>query len=401
MTTSTETSTTTRSPTHAAAGGPLGRLRKSARSRSVPVGRRFGFVDRRRAALTVLGVAASLLLVLVLGGIFAGAIDRVTHYIRTSPAEVFVSQAGVRTMHMSASVLPADTAAQVAAVPGVAWTSSIGFASGSLAGPQGRQLTYLIGYDTATGRGGPTRLSAGRAPATGEAVLDERAADQLGISLGSGFTVLGARVTAVGFSSGGSSITNTTVFVDEAEFASIRGPQPAYMLVGTTVGADPITVANRVQQAVPGVTAQTRQQFADSEARVVTDMSADLLKLMSSIGLLIALAVIALGLMTATLNRLRDFAVLKALGACTRRLAGAVAVQVAWTVLLGVTIATVAALVLAQALPLAAPTVDIVITPAAVARLTGLTVLVGLVAGLWPLRRIAAVDAATAFRESR
>lgn len=63
-------------------------------TRSVPVGRRFLLGDRRRTALTVLGVAASLLLVLVLGGIFAGAVDRVTHYIRTSPAEVFVSQTG-------------------------------------------------------------------------------------------------------------------------------------------------------------------------------------------------------------------------------------------------------------------------------------------------------------------
>ena len=370
-------------------------------SRQVPVGRRFGFADRRRATLTVLGVAASLLLVLVLGGIFAGAIDRVTHYIRTSPADVFVSQAGVRTMHMSASVLPAGTVARVAAVPGVAWASPIGFASGSLAGPQGRQLTYLVGYDTATGRGGPTRLVAGRPPRVDEAVLDEQAADQLGIRLGTRFTVLGVPVTAVGFSSGGSSITNTTVFVNAVEFARIRGPHTAYLLVGTTPGADAATVADRVGQVVPGVTVQTREQFADSEARVVTDMSADLLKLMSSIGLLIALTVIALGLMTATLNRLRDFAVLKALGARTRLLVGAIAVQVGWTVLLGVAVATLAAVVLAQALPVAAPAVDIVITPAAVARLTGLALLVGLVAGLWPLRRIAALDAATAFRESR
>ena len=53
-----------------------------------------------------------------------------------------------------------------------------------------------------------------------------------------------------------------------------------------------------------------------------------------TIGLLIALAVIALGLMTATLNRLRDFAVLKALGGRTPRLARAVAMQVLLTVVL-------------------------------------------------------------------
>jgi putative ABC transport system permease protein len=367
----------------------------------VPVGRRLLFVDRRRAALTVLGVAAALLLVLVLGGIFAGAVERVTYYIRTSPADVFVSQAGVRTMHMSASALPADVAVDAARMPGVAWASPIGFATGSLAGPGGRQLTYLVGYDPGTGRGGPTRLVAGRAPGPGEAVLDEQAADQLGIDVGTRFTVLGSQLRAVGFATGGSSITNTTVFVDLDQFARTRGPQPAYLLVGTTPGADPGLVAQRLERTLDGVTAQTREEFAASEARVVTDMSADLLKMMSTIGLLIALAVIALGLMTATLNRLRDFAVLKALGSTTRGLAGAVAVQVTWTVALATAVATVAAVLLARVLPTVAPAVDIVITPAAVVRLTVLTAAIGLVAALSPLRRIAALDAATAFRETR
>ena len=130
-------------------------------------------------------------------------------------------------------------------------------------------------------------------------------------------------------------------------------------------------------------------------------MSADLLRLMSSIGLVIALAVIALGLMTATLNRLRDFAVLKALGARTPRLAAAVAMQVLLTVVLASTVATTAALGLAWLLPLAAPAVQISITTAAVAQTTTTALLVGLIAALWPLRRIAALDAATAFRETR
>ncbi|MGH3505859.1 MAG: hypothetical protein ACRDO2_01500, partial [Nocardioidaceae bacterium] len=86
------------------------------------------------------------------------------------------------------------------------------------------------------------------------------------------------------------------------------------------VGTEPTAAANvadRISAALPGVTTQTREEFATSEARIVTDMSADLLRLMSTIGLLIALAVIALGLMTSTLNRIRECAVLKALGATT------------------------------------------------------------------------------------
>jgi len=97
------------------------RARRPSIGGAVPVGRRVLFADRRRGALTVAGAAAALLLVLVLDAIFAGALARVTAYIRTSPADVFVSQAGVRTMHMSASALPPGAPARVAEVSGVAW----------------------------------------------------------------------------------------------------------------------------------------------------------------------------------------------------------------------------------------------------------------------------------------
>jgi putative ABC transport system permease protein len=367
----------------------------------VPVGRRFLFADRRRGALTVAGVTAALLLVLILDAVFAGALARVTFYIRTSPADVFVSQAGVRTMHMSASALPPGTADRAAEVPGVAWAAPIGYASGAIGGPTGRQLAYVIGYDPSTGHGGPTRLVRGGAPGDREAVVDELAAHQLGLAIGSTATVLGIPLRVSGLSSGGTSITNTTVFVTRGQFATMRGSAASYLLVRAKGGVDPGTLAHQLAAALPGTTAQTRTEFAASEARIVTDMSADLLRLMSLIGLLIALAVIALGLLTATLARLREYAVLKALGASTGRLAGTVASQVLWTVTLALAAATVLVLLLAAALPALAPTLQLSVTAGSVARLGVAGLLAGSIAALLPLRRLAAVDAATAFQESR
>ena len=368
---------------------------------AVPLARRMLASDRRRAGLTVLGVASSLLLVLLLDGILAGAIERVTAYINASPATLFVSQSGVRTMHMSASALPPDAAADARSVPGVDWAAAIGFGTGSLAGPGGRMLTYLIGYDTEAGYGGPGWLVAGRPPRAGEAVLDQQAADRLGLSVGDSAVVLGERVRVSGLSTGGTSITNTTVFVGQAQYARMRGPRLSYLLVGTDPGVGPEAVADRLRSSLRGVTVQTREEFASSEARIVSDMSADLLRLMSAIGLLVALAVVAVGQMAATLARVRDFAVLKALGATGARLVVTATAQAFWTVVLGALLAAVAALAIGWLLPLAVPAIQVSVTPAAVARTTGGALLVGLLAAVWPVRRVATVDAATAFRESR
>ena len=130
-------------------------------------------------------------------------------------------------------------------------------------------------------------------------------------------------------------------------------------------------------------------------------MSADLIRLMATIGLLIALAVIALGLVTTTLSRLRDYAVLKALGATGLRLTATVTVQAGWIVGLALATAVLAAVVIAAVLPTVAPTIQMSVTVGSVAR-TGIAALgVGLLAASLPLRRLATLDAATAFREAR
>ncbi len=74
----------------------------------------------------------------------------------------------------------------------------IWYASGVVATDTGRQLSYVIGYDPATGRGGPTRLVAGRTPAEGEVVLDELGAGQIGVRIGDSVTLLGAPHIVVG-----------------------------------------------------------------------------------------------------------------------------------------------------------------------------------------------------------
>ncbi len=61
-----------------------------------------------------------------------------------------------------------------------------------------------------------------------------------------------SRLRVVGLSSGGSSITNTTVFVARTEFANIRGDRVSYLLVGTEPARMRRTVADRISAAVPG-----------------------------------------------------------------------------------------------------------------------------------------------------
>jgi putative ABC transport system permease protein len=366
--------------------------------RGVPLARRNLFQDRRRVLLSTGGVAVALLLVLVLGGIFAGAMRQLTGYVDRSGADLVVSQAGVTTMHMSASVLRPDIADRVREAPGVAWAEPIRYTTGMVSSPAGQSASYVIGYDPTARHAGPSRLAAGHQPGAGEAVLDRQAADQLGVQVGDRVRVLGRPFRLVGLSTSGTNIANTTVFITSGDFARLRGPAQAYVLVGARPDADLGLLRARLEGIPPGVTVQTSGQFAAAERRIVTDMSADLLRIMSGIGFGIALAVVALTLFNATVAKTREYGVVKALGARPGRLAAAVAAQAAWSVTLALATATVLALLLAVVLGRLNPAMAIWIAPGGVAR-TGLgALLVGVAGAVLPIWRVLRVDPAASFR---
>ena len=367
----------------------------------VSLARRNLFQDRRRALLAVLGVGASLVLVLVLDGVFAGAMRQVNAYVRSSPADVFVAQKDVRTMHMTQSALPPETVDAVRAVDGVAWAEGLRYTTSIVESDDGKQLTtYVLGYDTTTGRGGPRRLAAGQPPGPGEALVDDVAAGELGIDVGDAVSILGAPtpLRVSGLSTNGTNIINTTVFVRSEDFARLRGDTFAYVLAGAEPGVTAGTLAQRLSDALPDTTVQTRTEFARQEANVVRDMAADVMRIVTVIGFLIALAVIGLTLFTATLAKLREYGVVKALGASSGRLAATVAAQAAWSVALGLAVAVALSVVIGAAIGAATPNVQVAIETGSVIRTGAGALVVGALAALLPLRRVLRVDPATAFR---
>lgn len=367
--------------------------------RRVPIARRALFQDRRRAALAAGGVGAALLLVLLLDGIVAGGMRQVTAYVRTSPADAIVAQGGVKTMHMSMSALPMDTIERVRDVDGVAWAEGLHYASSTISAGDERELSYVFGYDPG-GRLGPHRLTAGTVPSPGEALVDRVAADRLGLRVGGDVQVFGEALTVSGIFEGGTSMINTTTFITAADYERLRGPSIAYVFAGVSPGVDDDAVVARIAAALPFTTVQTRAQFAREEASIVGDMAADLMQIMSIVGFLIALAVIGLALFTLTLAKLREHAVVKALGARNLAVGSIVLRQAVWTVATALGVAVLLALGVGALVARAMPALLITINVGSVLRAGIGALVVGALGSIIPLRRVLRVDPATAFRRA-
>lgn len=367
-------------------------------SRSVALARRNLFADRRRAAMAIGGIGSGLLLVLLLSGIFSGIRAQASEYVDASPADVFISQEGVRTMHMSVSSLAPDRVDAVRAVPGVAWAESLRYTGAVLGSGSTKAMSYVVAHDPSARTVGPSHVVSGALPGPGELLIDESAATRLQIGVGAPVALFGTTLRVSGISSGGTMAMNTTVFLSTAEFTRLAFDKVSFVLVGAEQGIGGEELARRIGGSVTGITAQSKASFAAEEGEVIDDTLSDMTRAMVGIGFLVSMSLVALTLTTVTLSNTREYGVIKALGGTSATVVRAVVVQALWALAAAAIVAVGLAVVLAVVISAKARNLQIVLEPDNVARTLGYALLVSIPAALLPIRRVLRIEPASVFR---
>ena len=357
--------------------------------------------NRVRLVASMGGVALALSLTLALDAIYAGVANQLTTYIDRAGADVWVAQSGVRNLHMVASSMPETVVDEVAAVDGVAGVAPILEATDTIAAGDERAVAYVVGLPAGASMAGPWDVVEGRGDVRpGEIVVDRSFARSAGVAIGDSVDVLGGRARIVGLSKGTASLVNSVAFVAFDDFQAMRGGTPvvSFVLVRVADGASPEAVARDIERLVLGVTAQSRATFMAEERRIVTDMSADVIAIMSVVGFIVALAVVALTVYVATLARRREFGVLKALGARNRVLYRVVLVQAGLSVAVGFAIGLAFTGLLGIGIAQTDLNLELAITGGSLAKVGLFAAAIAGIAAILPIRQVAGVDPAVVFR---
>ncbi|MDQ2788140.1 MAG: ABC transporter permease [Chloroflexota bacterium] len=357
--------------------------------------------EKVRLVIAVSGVALALILMLSLDAIVTGIEDRIAVYIEQSGADVFVSQAGVRNLHMATSSIPSSVLPAVQAVPGVASATPILYRTDYLLINHKRFPAYAIGLPPDARAGGPRRIARGQAfPTDGGIIVDRAIADTAGATLGDHLTLFGRDLTIVGLSEGTASSINSVAFITFHDFAQARGDAQSlsFVLVTTSPGETPTAVAARIEQTIPGVTALSRQAFAGQERQIVSDMSTDVLTIMNAVGFLIGLAVVAVTIYLATFTRRAEYGVLKAVGARNSYLYRSVLLHALAYVLLGLIAAFVGTLLLSMIVPHIVSSVTPVLRAGSLVNVAGIALVIAGLASVLPIAQLARLDPAMVFK---
>jgi len=358
--------------------------------------------NKVRLLISVSGIGLALTLVLFFGAVFDGAQGRLTVYIDHAGADVWVSQEGVATMHMSQSSLPASVVDQVKAVPGVEEAVPILYTEGMIQAGGGEYIAYVFGVPPDAPLGQPWRIVDGASrPGSGQVIVDHAVASASGLRVGDEVTVLGQPMKIAGVTSGTSTLVSSVSFIRMEDFARARGGGDAvsFVLVKVKPGESPAAVSDRIAQNVGGVTVQTRQQFASQERKLVGDMSSDIINIMNIAGFLTGLAVVALTIYIATIARRREYGVLKAMGVRNSRLYQIVLVQALLSVGMGLAAALGLTLLLSVVIPRFNELMVLTVSVDSLLRVTVIAIILGALAALLPARQIAGLEPVAVLRK--
>ena len=366
----------------------------------VPLARRSLVADRFRVFLSVAGVALSIMLILVLQGLFSGINAQITAYLDNSPADLVVAERGLRNFLGARSLVPAATLDRIAADPDIGSTTPVIVQYVVLELGGRREFMLLVGFDEEIG-GGPWEMEEGRAePSDDELVLDEVTASRHDLGPGSEVDVLGRTLTVAGMSGGTSSWMTGTLFVsfDTASALLGTGGAPSFGLLTVAEGSDPPSVARRLEDTT-GLSVTEREAMNANDVRLYAAVLNGPLALMVGIAFLVGVSLVGLTIHAATVERSKEYGALKAIGIGNRTLFAVVLKQTGMATVAGLVVGVGLAFVAKAALESLAPQFLVDITGTSVASAVVAAVAMSLVAATLPVRALAKIDPLVAFRK--
>ena len=297
-----------------------------------------------RFVLTCFGLGLLMTVVLAMIGIYNGLVADALAVVKAPAADIWVVEAGTQGPFAEASSIPAHTRDAVARMPGVAEAGAITYQTIEAAHAGQTLRLYVIGFEP--GRpGGPQRIAEGRGLGTShfELLADRKTGLVLGDTIRLGrdrFRVVGLVEDAM--NSGGDPAVYVTL-ADALTLQTALDPAAARVQAARGDGGlRPATVAAVIARLEPGadvalLTATVRQwkhlaalsqaEQEDLLLASVVDRARRQIGLFLGILLSVSAVVIALIIYTMTMEKLKQIATLKLIGAPDRTIVALIVQQ--------------------------------------------------------------------------
>lgn len=297
----------------------------------VSIAREILLHDKLRFGITVVSLGFAIVMMVYDVGMFFGVTGDSVNLIDRAHAELWVSEEG--ESHLNApSLVPDSALGKARRLDGVHQACALDYSIGNLKIGDTRQVE-VIGIDPACPLFQPWQVVEGD---IGELwrkdtiVVDDLALR--GINLAQLRDVVeldGREMRIVAITHDNKSFSYPYVYISLQTFESVIGPPDHYSFVAVQLkpGADQGQITRRLARANSDIAVSRAQEFRLSTIMALIAQGVGMIFVIVFVGILVGMLTITLTMYTATMERLRDFAILKALGATRWKIWGIVLEQ--------------------------------------------------------------------------
>ncbi len=290
-----------------------------------PLAQRNLFHDKVRLAVTLTGIVFAVVLIVVELGLFVGFTVTTSNLIDNSGADLWVTSKHVPYVEQGVPFSERKVY-QVRAVPGVAKAEKLITRWVEWKRPDGRQESVqVVGLNVDENLGRPWNLVQGRVEdlkRPDAIIMDEIYKQKLGVDHAEQlFEINGKRARVVGFTQGIRAFTTSpyvfTTFKRAQEYANVPDNQTTYILVKLAPGVNPEQVRHDILDRVKDVDVVTNREFSRMTQFywMFTTGAGVAVLLAALLGLVVGFVVVAQTIYATTMDHLREFGTLKAMGA--------------------------------------------------------------------------------------
>lgn len=362
--------------------------------------------DKVRLTVTVTGIVFAVVLIIVQLGLFLGFTTATSSVIDNSGADLWITAPRVPYIEQGVAFSERKLAT-VLATPGVAAAGKYIVRFAQWKRPDGRQESVqIVGVELPSGLGLPWNIVAGtlddlRKP---EAVfVDEIYREKLGIDrLGQVIEVRGRRARIAGFTRGIRAFTTSpyvfTTFKNALDYSDMREDQTLYILVKATAGTDIESLRQSLLSRLQDVDVVTNSGFSRmTQVYWMFSTGAGIAVLLAAVlGLVVGVVVVTQTIYATTVDHIREYGTLKAMGATNRYLYGVIIMQAVISALIGYGFGMVVSLFVVRGSAQGGAAI-LLPTPMAIGML-GVTLLMCIGAAIVSINKVTRLDPAMVFK---
>jgi putative ABC transport system permease protein len=371
------------------------------------VARKNLFSERTRLAISIGGVALSVFLIGILLSLFRGWNDQVASFVEDVPADLWVASDGTTDFAAAGSILPDGLGRQLSFAPNVETVSPLIVRPlemyRSTDDPEQTFDVQLVGYDPRIGIGGPLEMVEGKSPpGPGEIIVDIEMHERHNVNIGDRLVRGTNGLTVVGYSKGGDFVYTQVSFVtiDTAvDFLDLDPPgQRTFFVLEFEEGTDIELAASRLELATPEVEFIEGDEFAQETRDRIMGNVLPILIVVLIVAFIVGLAVAGLTIYTATIEKSREYGILKAEGFTNPYLYRVVFEQSIVTGVLGFVLGAGLTILVAPFAQDQVPQFVVFVRWQDILAIAGATLLMALLAAYIPIRRLTSIDPVSVFK---